>query len=69
MAKTTEAQRRATRKWEKKNPQKTRLDSYKRGAFNFVKQANIDRLEQLENLKKALDVKIEELKKGEIKNE
>lgn len=64
--KTTEAQKRASRKWEKKNPEKTKLDSYKRSSFNFVKQAGIDRIDQLKELKKLLDDKIEELENKEI---
>ena len=35
--KTTEAQRRASRNYEKRNPEKTKIDNYKRSARTFFR--------------------------------
>lgn len=52
--KTSEAQRRTSRAWEKRNKEKTRIDGYRRQARNFIRNhAKEDDLLELEELIKA----------------
>jgi len=49
--KTTEAQRRASRVWEKNNKEKARINSYRRSARLFIRShAELEDLEELEEL-------------------
>lgn len=51
MNKITEAQKRAKRKWEENNREKSRIDGYKRTARLFIKKyANIEDIEEIEGL-------------------
>lgn len=46
--KTTEAQRRASRNYEKRNPEKTKIDNYKRSARTFFRHyATSDDIDEL----------------------
>lgn len=48
---TSEAQKKASRKWEEKNKEKARVDSYRRTARLFIKNhATEEDLKELENL-------------------
>ena len=49
--KTSEAQRRATRKWQEKNPERRRYNSYKSSARSFIRHhATEEDLQELEVL-------------------
>lgn len=49
--KTSDAQIKASRKWEQKNKEKTRIDGYRRTARLFInKHSSLDDLEELEIL-------------------
>lgn len=49
--KTSDAQIKASRKWEEKNKEKARAQSYKRTARKFIKNhAQIEDLDELETL-------------------
>lgn len=63
MSKTSEAQVKASREWEKKNPEKAKYGSYKRTARLFIrKHMTLDDVEELRSL---IDERIEELKGGQ----
>lgn len=48
MAKTSEAQKRASRAWEARNPEKARKDRYRRTAWLFIRShADMDDIEEL----------------------
>lgn len=58
-SKVSEAQKRASRKWEEKNREKTRIDSYRRTARLFInKYAEKDDLEILKKLIKEKEKKL-----------
>ena len=53
MEKTTKAQRKSSREYEKRNREKTRVDNYKRSARLFVRSyANDEDMEELNRLYK-----------------
>lgn len=61
--KTSEAQLRATRKWQEKNKSQMRHVRNRSGAKNYIKEATLEELEELRQLiaerKKALLLRIE----------
>lgn len=59
--KTSQSQKKAARAWEERNKEKTRLDSYKRTANLFVRRATVDYIQQLKDLRAAIDQKLNEL--------
>ena len=51
MNKVSEAQKRAKKKWEEKNKEKSRIDGYKRTARLFIKKyADAEDIKELEEL-------------------
>lgn len=51
MNKVSEAQKRAKKKWEEKNKEKSRIDGYKRTARLFIKKyADVEDIKELEEL-------------------
>lgn len=51
MNKVSEAQKRAKKKWEEKNKEKSRIDGYKRTSRLFIKKyANAEDIKELEEL-------------------
>ena len=51
MTKTSEAQKRASRAWEARNPEKTKRDRYRRTARLFIRShADFDDIKELEAL-------------------
>lgn len=62
MSKLSEAQERAMRNYRKKNPEKTRYNSYKGTAKTFIR--NYATLEDLELLQELMETRKEELMKA-----
>lgn len=59
----TEAQKKASKKYEKEYPEKTKLKQAKSRAKWFIKHCDINRLDDLEELKTLINEQIEHLKK------
>lgn len=59
----SEAQLRANKKYEKENPEKTKLKQAKSRAKWFIKHCDITRLDDLEELRELINEQIEHLKK------
>ncbi|MGK4186510.1 hypothetical protein AB0X43_09070 [Pediococcus pentosaceus] len=59
----SEAQKKANKKYEKENPEKTKLKQAKSRAKWFIKHCDITRLDDLEELKTLINEQIEHLKK------
>uniref|UniRef100_UPI0009F80980 hypothetical protein n=1 Tax=Ndongobacter massiliensis TaxID=1871025 RepID=UPI0009F80980 len=59
--KTSDAQMRATRKWQEKNPERRRYNSYKSSARSFIRNhATEEDLQELESLIQERRQKLEE---------
>lgn len=51
MSKVSEAQKKASRSWEKRNPERTKMLRYRRGAWYFIREyAREEDLQELERL-------------------
>lgn len=59
--KTSEAQVKASRAWEERNKEKSRMDGYKRTARLFIRRANADYIDALKELRQMIDDKLKEL--------
>ncbi|MFP7243396.1 hypothetical protein [Pediococcus pentosaceus] len=59
----TEAQKKASKKYEKEHPEQTKLKQAKSRAKWFIKHCDITRLDDLEELKTLINEQIEHLKK------
>lgn len=59
----TEAQKKASKKYEKEHPEQTKLKQAKSRSKWFIKHCDINRLDDLEELKTLINEQIEHLKK------
>lgn len=65
--KTSEAQKRASRNWEKNNKEKTKKDTYKRSARLFIRTHATE--EDLTELEKLISERRKELEKARFSHE